>query len=80
MKTMEDESPCINCLCVPVCKNKMIEPLIDQCNLVKQFFKEFQWQVPRASYRVLHMHELDRTYEIKCNEEGECFWIYRRSR
>jgi hypothetical protein len=34
---MNKEIPCIDCLCIPACKNKTLLKLINECNLTYSF-------------------------------------------
>jgi len=74
---MEDKIPCIDCICIPICKFRSFTSLNRQCILIRKFFKELEWQIPRHSYRFLHIHEIHKTYEIKKESGPGCIWIQR---
>ena len=33
--------PCEGCVCVPICRNKEVKPMFNQCKLLMDFFKDF---------------------------------------
>lgn len=33
--------PCENCVCVPICRNKEVKPMFNQCKLIMTFCRDF---------------------------------------
>jgi hypothetical protein len=66
--------PCIDCLCVPVCKTKDLYKLNHDCSLMLNFFIEIQCNIPRNSYRFVYIQALHRTYEGNMLDNGKCVW------
>ena len=71
---MENECPCIECLCIPICKPKTTIEVVRRCSLFNKFANDVMAQIPRDSYRVLQVYGLERTYEITKKINGECTW------
>ena len=69
--------PCIECICLPICKGEVLMNLYNKCDLLKDYTIDIARNVPRDSYRYIQMHALDKTYEIQKNRIGECVWIWR---
>lgn len=69
--------PCINCLCLPVCKRQHMLYLIRKCPLFEDYIKMVECNVPRNSYRYLQFHALDLTYEVSKKDTDNAWWTIR---
>lgn len=69
------ENPCIDCLCVPSCKNKLFNRLLIDCDLINKYLDEMESFVPLDSYRYITLRPLNHKYEIRKDWQGNCRWF-----
>jgi hypothetical protein len=58
---MNNKIPCINCLCIPICKNKSLPKLLNDCNLAWLFvyMNNTEYTVlatAQTRYRTIHLY------------------------
>jgi hypothetical protein len=70
--------PCIDCLCLAICKRTHILALVRKCPLFKDYIKMIECNTPRNSYRYLQLHALEMTYEVSKNDTDSAWWTLRR--
>jgi len=68
-------NPCIECLCVPMCKHKRWNSLVLDCDVINDYLNEMEAFVPLNSYRYIELKPLNQRYEIRKNYEGNCRWF-----
>lgn len=39
MEERYEDIPCIDCLCLPICKGKLYTPLVEECNMLYEYLE-----------------------------------------
>lgn len=68
------ESPCIDCICIPICKHKEWNHLILDCNLISWYLDEMEGLVSLGSYTCIDLKEIGHRYRIIKDHTGNCCW------
>lgn len=68
------ELPCIDCLCVPACKNKTFNNLMLTCEPIRNYVDEMECFVPLNSYRYIDIKPLKHRYKIRKDFQSNCRW------
>jgi hypothetical protein len=50
--------PCLNCVCIPICRNKNINYLFDDCSLIRKYIVDYDNIFLRRSDRMRKMIEI----------------------
>ncbi len=71
---MKNKCPCVNCVCVPICQNKMWSDLITSCVFIAEYFRELESNIPPNHSANVDLDSLNQSYRICKTINGTITW------
>lgn len=81
---LKDKCPCENCICIPVCRNKLYAKLFDDCAHISRYIQSHQVKSARDSERISKVYSIlkPESWEIKYDgrySDYPLIFIWKRS-